>query len=165
MPDQRRLVVTNTTPIIALSLIGQLDLLWALYGEVLAPSAVVAEVMAGGIRRVGASELRQAHWLRRVDLADPGRADLLADLDRGEAEAIALAQELKADLLIVDERLARRHAQHLGIPITGTLGVLLKAKQVGLIVEVRPLIVRLEEGGIRLGASLMGRTLELAGEL
>jgi hypothetical protein len=157
-------VVTNTTPILALSLIGQLDLLRALYHEVLAPNAVFSEVMAGGRGRVGTIELRQASWLHRVDLADPTRVDFLADLDRGEAEAIVLAQEVQADLLIVDERLARRYAQHLGIPITGTLGVLLRAKQTGLITEISPLIARLEEGGIRLGAALIRRALELAGE-
>lgn len=136
----------------------------ALYFEVLAPNAVFVEVMAGGRALVGANELRQTSWIRKVELADPTRADLLSDLDRGEAEAIALAQEVQADLLIVDERLARRYAQHLGIPMSGTLGVLLKAKQTGLIAEVGPFIARLEEGGIRLGASLIRRTLELAGE-
>lgn len=164
MPEEKEVVVTNTTPIIALSLVGQLRLLEWLYGEILVPPAVQAEVLAGGRRRVGVVELQEASWLRQVTLSDPRRADLLADLDRGEAEAIALAQELNADLLIVDERLARRHAQRLGLTITGTLGVLLRAKKQGLVVEIGPLIEQVQRGGIRLGDTVVARALRLAGE-
>jgi hypothetical protein len=99
-----------------------------------------------------------------VPLADPRRADLLVDLDRGEAEAIALALELDADLLIVDERLARRYAQHLDLQITGTLGILLKAKERGLVTEIRPLIHLLRSNRIRLSEDVVQRALELAGE-
>jgi predicted nucleic acid-binding protein len=100
-----------------------------------------------------------------VGLSDPARADLLADLDRGEAEVIALAQELGADLLIIDERLGRRHADRLGFAVTGTLGVLLRAKEQGFIAEVRPLIEELRRQGIHLAEPLVKRTLELANEL
>ena len=123
MPERPQLVVVNTTPIIALALIGKLDLLRQLYGQVITPSAVQAEVLAGGSTGVGWVELQDAAWLRVVSLQDPRRADLLADLDRGEAEVIALAQEIDADLVIIDERLARRHAKRLGLRLTGTVGV------------------------------------------
>lgn len=86
-----------------------------------------------------------------MPLQDARRAELLADLDRGEAEVIALAQELYADLVIIDERLARRHAKRLGLKVTGTLGVLLRAKTLGLVPAVRPLIEQLRQSGIRLG--------------
>ena len=69
------------------------------------------------------------------------RAVLITDLDQGEAEVIALAQELRADLVIIDERLARWHARRLGLNTTGVLGVLLKAKESGLLEEIKPLIV------------------------
>jgi predicted nucleic acid-binding protein len=163
MPEKQQTVVTNTTPIIALSLVGQLSLLKQLYGEVLIPPAVYDEIVAGG-SRVGVAEVQAADWLRQVLLSDPGRADLLADLDRGEAEAIALAQERQADLLLLDERLARRHAQRLGLAITGTLGVLLRAKQQGLVPEIRPFTEQLQRSGIRLSDALVARTLQLAGE-
>jgi len=88
----------------------------------------------------------------------------LVDLDRGEAQAIALAQELNADLLIVDERLGRQHARRLGLTITGTLGILLKAKQLGYVDAVQPLIEQLQQGGIRLRDDVVRRVLELAGE-
>jgi predicted nucleic acid-binding protein len=89
---------------------------------------------------------------------------LLSDLDRGEAEVIALAQELNADLVIVDERLARRHARRLGLTLTGTLGVLLKAKERRLVPAVGPLISQLRQDGIRLDDALVAEALDLAGE-
>lgn len=124
-------VVSNTTPIIALSVIGRLNLLRELYAEVMIPPAVFSEILAGGTSRTGVAELRRAGWIQTKSLQDPRRADLLVNLDRGEAEAIALAMEIDADLLLIDERLARRHALGLGLTITGSLGVLLKAKERG----------------------------------
>jgi uncharacterized protein len=164
MPDRPRLVVVNTTPIIALSLIGQLDLLRRLYGRVVVPTAVQAEVLAGGVAGIGIRELREASWLEVVSLRDPGRADLIADLQRGEAEVLALAQEQAADLVIIDERLARRYAVRLGMRLTGTLGVILKAKKLGMIEAVAPLMDQLRAGGIRLGDDVVAEVLGLAGE-
>jgi predicted nucleic acid-binding protein len=108
--------------------------------------------------------LREADWLEVVPLQDPGRADLIADLERGEAEVLALAQERNADLVIIDERLARRHANRLGMRLTGTLGMLLKAKQLGMIEAVAPVIDQLRQGGIRLGDDVVTEVLRLAGE-
>ncbi|MCP4426269.1 MAG: DUF3368 domain-containing protein [Chloroflexi bacterium] len=163
MPENR-IVISNTTPIISLALIGQLNLLEALYGEIVVPTAVASEILAGGQARIGMQEFQHAPWFKHVPLIDPRRADLLVDLDRGEAEVIALAQELNATLVILDERLGRRHAQRLGLTVTGTLGVLLKAKQQGVIAEIKPLIEQLQRGGIRLGRPLVAKTLRLANE-
>jgi uncharacterized protein len=88
----------------------------------------------------------------------------LSDLDRGETEVIALAQELDADLVVIDERLGRRHARRLGLPLTGTLGVLLKAKSRGLIQEITPLLAAIRQEGIRLGDELVEKVLYLSGE-
>ena len=164
MPEEPRLVVVNTAPIIALSLVGELGLLRSLYDEVIVPSAVEAEVLAGGRDGIGSSELIEASWLRVTSLQDARRADLLADLNRGEAEVLALAQELNADLVIIDERLARLHAKRLGLTLTGTLGVLLRAKQLGHVKAVAPLIDRLRQGGIHLGDLLVTEVLALADE-
>lgn len=163
MPEAGRVVVVNTTPIIALSAVQQLDLLRHLYGEVVIPEAVRSEVLAGR-QRVGAGELVERPWIRTLAVRDPGRADLLSDLDRGEAEVIALAQELQAGLVILDERLARRHAERLGLTLTGTMGVLLKAKAAGLIPQVAPLVAQIRAAGVHLGQALVRRVLELAGE-
>jgi predicted nucleic acid-binding protein len=97
-------------------------------------------------------------------LQDPRRADLLSDLDRGEAEVIALAQEISADLVVIDERLGRRHARRLGLRLTGTLGVLLKAKEQLLVTEIKPLVEQLQHGGIRLGDAVVVQALKLADE-
>jgi len=166
MPERpRRVAVANTTPIIALALISRLDLLQQLYGEVVVPPAVWDEILAGGPAGIGSAEVREASWLRMTPLQDPHRADLLADLDRGEAEVITLAQELDADLVIVDERLARRHAARLGLTLTGTLGVLLKAKERGLVSTIAPLVDQLRQGRIRLSDAVVAEALRLANEM
>ncbi len=164
MPEDDRLVVVNTTPIITLSLLDHLPLLRDLYRQVVIPVAVHKEVLTGGPRRAGAAQLAAADWIQTKVLREPERPDRLSDLDRGEAEVIALAQELPGDLVILDERLARRHARRLSLPLTGTLGVLLKAKSKGLIPEVAPLIARIRAQGIRLGEALVARVLDLAKE-
>ena len=144
MPEQNRIVVTNTTPIIALAIIDKLDLLEHLYSTIHIPEAVSKEVQSGGYRAT-IDALARSSFIKVTPLKDPQRVELLNDLDRGEAEAIALALEMKeahksADhLLIIDERLGRRHAQRLGIKITGTLGILMRAKSEGHIPLVRPL--------------------------
>lgn len=156
--------VVDTTPIIALTLAGRLDLLQTFYQQVVIPPAVRSELEAGGERRPGAAELAAASWIEAIALEDPGRAELLADLDRGEAEVIALAQERHARLVVIDERLGRQHAQRLALPVTGTVGLLLRAKEDGLLPAVRPLVETLQKGGIYLGAPLVERALRLAGE-
>jgi predicted nucleic acid-binding protein len=164
MPETLRIVISNATPIIGLALIRQLHLLQCLYVEVLVPPAVYAEVLAGGTGRPGSAELQHAAWIKMTPLQDPRRADLLSDLDRGEAGILALAQELDADLVIVDERLGRRHAKRLGLTLTGTLGVLLRAKAQGYLAKVRPWIDQLQQGDIRLDKFLVKEALQLAKE-
>jgi predicted nucleic acid-binding protein len=144
--------------------LGQWQLLRQLYGEIIIPPAVRSEVEAGGMSGHGAFELENSPWIRVVYLTDPREADLIPDVDRGEAEVIALAVELKADVVIIDERLGRRHALRLGLPLTGTLGILLKAKQRGLVTSICPLIKRLRDGGIWLADKIVAETLRQAGE-
>jgi len=165
MPDRPRLVVVNATPIIALALIDKLEVLQMLYDRVIIPSAVQTEVYAGGAAGIGVRELREAAWVEVIPLQDPSRANLIADLAPGEAEVIALAQERNADLVVIDERLARRHAERLGMRLTGTLGILLRAKQLGMVEAVAPLINQLRQGGIHLGDDVVSKVLRLAGEL
>jgi predicted nucleic acid-binding protein len=164
MPEPTRVVIVNTTPIIALALIEQLDLLPRLYGRVVIPPAVQTEVLQGGAQGIGVTEIQTANWIRVIALTDPRRADSLPDLDRGEAQVIALAQELRADLVVIDERLARKYARRLKLKLTGTLGVLLRAKQVGFVQAIKPLVEQLVQGGIRLGEDVIAEALQLAKE-
>ena len=163
MPSISRLVISNATPIISLALIGQLELLHMLYREVSIPKAVEAEILRGG-QRAGAKELPGVAYIKTIALTDPSRADLLSDLDRGEAEVIALAQERQAELVLLDERLGRRHAQRLGINVTGTVGILLRAKTEGYLSELKPWLDQLQRGGIHLSPALIKRALILGGE-
>lgn len=163
--EERRVVVSDTTPIIALASIERLDLLSALYEEILIPPAVRREVLAGGSRRIGVEAFQRANFFRERSLAQPRNADLLIDLGRGEAEALILAQEVDADLVLLDERQARGYARYLGLPMTGTLGILMKAKKQGFLEKIQPAIRELRGNEIRLSDALIERALREAGEL
>lgn len=161
MPD--RPVVLNNTPLVALWAIGRFDLLRDLFREVLIPQAVEDEFLAveTAARR---QALRDATWVRSVPLAQPRRALVYAGLDQGEAEVLTLAEEREARLVVIDERRGRRFAERMGIPLTGTLGILLLAKEAGLIESVSAWLAKLQEAGLFLAPSLIQRALDIAGE-
>jgi predicted nucleic acid-binding protein len=156
-------VILNNTPLVALWSIGQLALLRDLYGEVLIPQAVYEEFLATE-RAARQTALAQASWIKPVQLTNPKRVLIYTGLDQGEAEVLALADELVARLVVIDELKGRRYAQRLDLPLTGTLGLLLAAKDKGLILALAPLIERLQEEGLYLAPELVTRVLELAGE-
>ena len=157
-------VVLNNTPLVALWAIGRLDLLRDLFGEVLIPQAVKTEFLAME-RSSRERALAEAPWIRSVALAQPWQALAFTNLDRGEAEVMALAEERSARLVVLDERKARRFAERLELPLTGTLGLLLSAKEAGLIESVTLWTERIRDAGLYLRADLVKRVLELAGEL
>jgi predicted nucleic acid-binding protein len=152
------IVVSDTSPLTALLTVEQAELLVQLFGEVVTPEAVRAELLR--------SHEKLPSWLRVQPLREPARALLYAArVDRGEAEAIVLAQELKADLLLMDERKGRRLAREQGVPVLGLLGVVLLAKRRALIPSARALLLRLEtEAGIYLGGRLKEDALKTVGE-
>jgi predicted nucleic acid-binding protein len=158
-----RKVISNTTPILSLLKIGKLELLHTLYGQVVVPEAVYREVMAGNDKEYFA-DLRDFAWLTVETIGSVTARQLLFDLDDGEAETIVLAQEQAADLVIIDEKSGRRYAEQLGLTLTGTVGVLLKAKERGLIDEVAPLLYELQKRQSWMSDSLIQTALELAGE-
>ena len=148
------LVVTDATCLIALDRVGHLGVLPTLF-VVRAPEAVAEEFG------------RRPPWLliERAPPPAPSVAPLLRTLDRGEAEAIVLAQSYPDARLLVDEARGRRVAEHLGLRVTGTGGVLVAAKVSGLIEAVRPVLDALrEEHGFRLGDAPYDAILRLAGE-
>jgi predicted nucleic acid-binding protein len=156
-------VIVNNTPLVALWTLRQLDLLQLLFGEVLAPEAVHAEFLATE-RALRQSSLATAFWIRPTKLADPRRADTFMGIGRGEAEVLVLAQERHARLVVIDDLRARRYAKRLEIPLTGTLGLLVLAKNQGYLANVHPLIRELQMAGIFFSASLVADVLMLAGE-
>ncbi len=158
------LVVVNTTPLIALWLLNRFDLLRDLYGEVLIPAAVQAEFLAIEFASRQAM-LNQAIWIKVMPLTNPHHAQTFIGLDLGEAEVLALAQERQADLVIIDELKARHLAEKLGLPLIGTVGVLLLAKENGLIAQVAPLLATLQANGLRFSQNLITKALILADEI
>lgn len=135
------IVVSNTSPIINLTSIGQLDLLHQLYGKIIIPQAVYHEIAILGTGKAGAAEVRVSSWIeRREVIAHPLAMSLQMELDQGESETIALAIESKADLLLMDERRGRTIASNLGLKSIGLLGVLMEAKYRGFIPAVKPIV-------------------------
>jgi uncharacterized protein len=160
------IVVSDASPLIALAAIKKLDLLRALYREIVIPSAVFDEVTAVRQTAPGADELRAATWIGVRQAGDRALVEALSmELDAGEAEAIALAVEVEADLLLMDERRGRIVATRLGRPVVGVLGVIVEAKAAGLISAVRPVLEALVgEAGFRISSTLHERVLAAAGE-
>lgn len=160
------IVVSNTTPLIGLAIIQRFDLLQQLFGEVYIPQAVYAESVTAGREEGGAKrEVSGATWIKVVNVQDRLAVDVLLDeLDLGEAEAIVLARELNADWVLMDERKARRKLMQLGINKIGTLGILLKAKQEGLLETIRPDIEKLQQQSFRMSQSVVDAVLEQANE-
>jgi len=150
-------VVADSSPLIALHQIGKLSLLTHLFTEVQVPFAVAREV-APSLPELPA-------WVLVRTLAQPIASNILrASLGPGESEALGLALELKAALVVVDERPARRLAVGLGLPVVGTAGILWRAKQAGLLPAVRPLLDELLHLGFRLSPALRYQVLMDAGE-
>jgi hypothetical protein len=108
--------------------------------------------------------LDEAPWIKITALTNPRQALVYVGLDQGEAEVLALATEWLARLVIIDEHKGRRYAKRLGLPLTGTVGILLTAKRNGLISALAPLINQLLKGGLFLAPELVEKALELAEE-
>jgi len=158
-----RKVVCNTTPLLSLLKIEHLHLLEKLYTSVIVPEGVWQEIEAGQ-KGLFYADLSILPWLKIQAVQHPASVHYLTDLDQGEAEVIVLAREIKADLVIIDERLGRTYAMHFGLPLTGTLGVLLRAKKSGHIPVVKPLLNLLRERGVWLSDRVFKEVVRLAGE-
>jgi len=160
-------VVSNASPLINLARIGQLALLPRLFGRLLLPQAVWQEVVEDGRGQPGAEEIRRAVWIERAAVSNqPLIHSLRQDFDAGEAEAIALAIEIQADWLLMDERLGRETAQYFGLRYVGLVGILSAAKQRGDLKALRPLLDRLRDvAGFRVSSALYQQVLRDAGEL
>ena len=160
------IVVCNATPVIALAAVGRLELLRAVYGEINIPDAVFHEVAVTGAGEPGAREITEASWIKRHTVRNTALISALAlELDAGEAEAIALALDLTAGLILLDERRGRHAAARLGLNVAGTLGVLIAAKDRGLLGSVRPVLDELRvRAGFWIGDELHSAVLKIAGE-
>ncbi len=156
------MLVSNSTPLIAFARIGELDLLRRIVDHVFIPTAVWDEV-AGAINRAGADEVQRATWIEVRTPAKVG-GDLTALLDHGEAQTIALAEELDASEALLDERAARALASARGLKVIGSAGLLVRAKERGLIEAVGPYIERMRVQGVRFSDRFVRALLIQVGE-
>lgn len=159
-------VVADSGPIIHLAMIGRVHLIPALFESVVIPDPVWTEVVDRGQGLPGSSELASAPWATRVAAPEAGELSslLAAELDPGEAAAIALAVATSARRLLVDDRAARLAAARLDIPVIGTLGILLAARRRGIEAALAPLFCDLRAGGSWMSAELEAAVLAEVGE-
>ena len=161
-----RKIVVNTTPIIALSHLGKLSLLGAIYGEVTIPSAVREEVFAKEDSICVSEFFKNEKYIKVRDIENTLAKSLFkSQLHSGEVEVMILAKELSADLVIIDDANAKKYAEYLGLTVTGTLGVLLRAKELGLIEKLKPYVDNMRNDDIFLSDRVVNYCLKLAGEV
>lgn len=160
------IVVSDTSVLINLAWINQLDVLQKLYGEVYIPNAVWDEIAIAGAGQPGAKEVQTAAWIKQQS---PQNRTLVKSLqqnfDLGESEAIALALEINADLLLMDERLDGATANYFNLKVTGLIGVLIVAKQQNHVTLIKPLLDQLRSGaGFYISDALYQQVLQTVGE-
>ncbi len=153
-------VVSDTSPLISLAAVGLMYLLRDLYREIVIPATVRDEYEVG--RRPSEPPLQNLTWITISGLAPD--LSIPAALDPGESAAIALAVHIRARALLLDERMGRLVATELGLPVVGTMGALLRAKQAGFVKEVRPTVDEMIAQGIRIGPAVRSQVLHMAGE-
>ena len=160
-------IVANSTPLIELSKIHRLELLRDVYHSIIIPEQVYAEVVIDGVGEPGATEVAESQWILRRAVTNENQVLRLhanTPLDLGECGAIVLAQEIDARQVIIDDRVARRVAMAQGLPVIGTVGVLLIAKARHIIPAVKPLLDELRLHGTRISPKLYRQTLAIAEE-
>jgi hypothetical protein len=160
------IVISDTSPIANLAVVGQLDLLRHLYSQVLVPPAVFTEIKRIGSDHPAVRAIESSAWIITRPAANQTVvASLKLELDEGEAEAIALALELPADLLLLDERKGRMIAARLGLKFIGLLGVLIAAKQGGWLAQVKSVVDDLRNrAGFWMSDELYAEVIRFANE-
>ncbi len=159
-----RKIISNTTPILSLLKINQIEILKKIYGEIIIPYGVYTEIENGKSKKYYI-DLKTIKWKKILKLKDRKPLKYLSELDKGEAEVIVLAKEIKSDLIIIDEKLGRYFAKKYNLKLTGTLGVLIKAKKLGFFKKIGFLIKRMQENGIWLNQKLINKILKMVDEI
>lgn len=156
-------IIADASPLIGLARIGQIDLLRQLARRVIVPSAVWREATARA-SAPGASEISACTWIEVLESPADPMLELPPQLGPGECGALRLARQLPGSLLLLDDALGRRTARALGFRLTGTVGLLRRAKQAGLIPAVRPHIDALIRNGLFIDHELIADVLRSVGE-
>ena len=158
-------IVCNSGPLIALGILGKLELLQSIFNEVLVPDGVQKEIAQGGVKLAGLENFQRAQWIRIVS---PTQNDVLlsALLDAGEAAVIALAREQGISTVLIDERKARKVARDIyGLQPIGTTRILVEAKKKSLLPEIASQFQKLRQEGYWIHASIVETALREAGEV
>ncbi len=150
-----KVIIADTSCFIILSKINELELIHHVYGEIVTTVDIANEF---------GEEL--PIWVEIVEVKDKLRQQLLEmQVDKGESSAMALALEMPESTIVIDDYKARKVADHLGINYTGTIGVLIKAKLLGIIQSIKPLLAKIKETNFRISAELEEKALQESGEL
>ena len=154
-PDQRSVVI-YTTPLIALAAAtGSLEILKSLYGRIVVPFEVRAELLAPGKSAAGIAEFERATWLECREKPSDITPFIANSLDRGEASVIQTAINEGIDLVCIDETVGRRIARLSGLALTGTIGILVKAQRQGYPLKMQDAIDKMRQHGIWLSADVI----------
>lgn len=160
-----RKVIVNTTPLIALCHVGQLNLLKKMYGEIMIPHAVYRELSEKQESVCKKQVDASLDWIHVEEIENQmAKSMFKTQLHDGEVEVMILAKERDADIVIIDDANAKKHAKYLKLPVTGTLGVLIKAKKQGYISELKPIIQEMVNKNIYISEKLMQLCLEMVNE-
>ena len=160
-----RKVVVNTTPLIALSHVGQLDVLKKLYGGIIIPEAVYRELSVKADSVCKKAVDSSLDWIQVGSIQNQmAKTMYKTQLHEGEVEVMILALEIGAEVVIIDDANAKKHAKYLELPVTGTLGILIKAKQKGYIDELKTILHCMTDNGIYISQSLIELCLRQVGE-
>ncbi|NEQ71043.1 MAG: DUF3368 domain-containing protein [Symploca sp. SIO2D2] len=157
-------VIVNSSPLIVLFKSQQVALLPQLFSEIIVPGAVWREVAASGKNDVPTLQLPNVSWAQQVEVTNVASEIAAWDLGKGESEVLSLARENPDSVAIVDDRAARRCAKSLDIITMGTGGVLILAKQRGLIPSIAPKIQALRDAGLWLSDPIVNLLKQKAGE-
>jgi len=155
-------VISNSSPLIALSSIKELDLIRKLWGRIIIPRAVFKETVVAGKRKSGASDIASAcrSWIRVINVKNRQEvAALQTVLDEGEAEVVTLGQEVKADLLLFDNREPRLFAGTLNFKVLGTIGIIKMGWQMGLVSDAGSKLQQLRQKGFWIDDILFNKIL------
>lgn len=165
------IIVSDTSPITNLAAIQSLGLLCSIYESITIPVAVYNELTQAPSQKTvpGAREVKTYSWIKTRQVQNLQKVNEILlnnrNIHLGEAEAIALAFELKADLILMDERRGRALAMDYHLKVTGILGIFLQAKQAGEITAIKPLLNQLiNDAEFRINSQLYQQVLQLAGE-
>ncbi len=152
MPDSGRSLVINTTPLITLAVATNgLDVLRLLYDRVVVPMEVGQEILAAGNSAPGVAAFNDAPWLERIRVPQEIPVFLRNSLDKGEASVVQAALDQGIGRVCIDEKVGRRIARLNGLSVTGSIGILAKARQHGFVLEVDATLARLRGHGIWIG--------------